>query len=256
MLLPLDGTDSKIIKEYQTLVGCLIWLLKTRPDLSFLINLLCRFLKAPTKAHLNYALGRPLRYLKQTMTVGVVFCHQGKWELSGASDADLAGDLVSSRSTTGHYLKLGEWGTIISQSRLERKVCDSTGMSETYAMKDLVHQTVWTRALLDELGIPMTEPTELSTDNDGVLKQSTKTVNHTTAKHYRIAQAYIREEVRDSPWPSWGSTLPRMLLTCSPRLSMHHCSNVTSTPLWDLSKLPLQLNHDCVSEGKYRRFNH
>ena len=194
MLLPLDGTDSKIIKDYQTLVG---WLLKTRQDLSFPINLLCRFLKAPTKAHLDYALGRPLRYLKQTMTVGVVFCHQqGKWELSGASDADLAGDLVSSRSTTGHYLKLGEWGTIISQSRLERKVCDSTGMSETYAMKDLVHQTVWTRALLDELGIPMTEPTELETDNDGVLKQSTKTVN-TTAKHYRIAQAYIREKVRE-----------------------------------------------------------
>ena len=63
-------------------------------------------------------------------------------------------------------------------------------------MKDLVHQTVWTRALIEELGIPMTEPTELETDNDGVLKQSTKTVN-TTAKHYRIAQAYIRDKVRE-----------------------------------------------------------
>jgi hypothetical protein len=53
------------------------------------------------------------------------------------------------------------------------------------------------RILLAELGVPMTEPTKLRTDNDGVLTQSTKAVNHTAAKHYRIAQAYIREKVAE-----------------------------------------------------------
>ena len=39
--------------------------------------------------------------------------------------------------------------------------------------------------------------TSVLTDNDGVLKQSTKAINHATAKHYRIGQAYIRSKVDD-----------------------------------------------------------
>jgi hypothetical protein len=40
-------------------------------------------------------------------------------------------------------------------------------------------------------------PTVIVTDNDGVFKQSTKTINHTAAKHYRMAQAYIRQKGED-----------------------------------------------------------
>ena len=43
----------------------------------------------------------------------------------------------------------------------------------------------------------MSEPTKLGQDNDGVVKQSTKTINHTQAAHYRIAQAYIRQLVHN-----------------------------------------------------------
>ena len=42
----------------------------------------------------------------------------------------------------------------------------------------------------------MSAPTVLDTDNAGVLSQSTKTVNHSAAKHYRISQAYIRDKVK------------------------------------------------------------
>jgi len=38
----------------------------------------------------------------------------------------------------------------------------------------------------------MTSPTPIGADNDGVVKQSVKPINHAAAKHYRIAQAYIR----------------------------------------------------------------
>jgi hypothetical protein len=109
----------------------------------------------------------------------------------------LAGDLKTARSTLGHYLKLGEFGAVVATCGLDRKISTSSGQAETYAMQSLVKDTVWARGLLRELGFPMDGPTPLRTDNDGVLKQSTKTVNHSTAKHYRIAQAYIRQQVSD-----------------------------------------------------------
>ena len=46
--------------------------------------------------------------------------------------------------------------------------------------------------LLRKLGYEQAGPTPCATDNDGVLIQATKAVNHAMAKHYRIAQAFIR----------------------------------------------------------------
>jgi hypothetical protein len=194
MLLPTDQEDPVYRKKYQALVGSLIWLHKTRPDIMFTLNLLSRFLKSATKQHYELARGRPLRYLKGTINHGIVFQagDSSKWKLSGAGDADLAGDINTSRSTSGHCTKLGEYGTIVASSKLERKVSTSTGQAETYAMESLIKELLWERHLLEELKHAQSEPSVALTDNDGVLKQSTKAVNHTTAKHYRISQAFIR----------------------------------------------------------------
>ena len=190
---PLTSEQSKVIKEYQTLVGMLMWLYKTRPDMMFTINLLCRFLSCATDAHLKLACGRPLRYLRGSKYWGIVF-HSGTrmWKLFGQSDADLAGDLRTSRSTSGHFVRLGLFGMVSTYCKLERKISTSTGQAETYALESLSKNVVWLRHLLADLGMAQNEPTEVETDNQGVEGQSTKLVNHATAKHYRIAQAYIR----------------------------------------------------------------
>lgn len=195
MLLEVDKTpDPVIIKRYQKLVGMLIWLFKTRPDMMFTINLLCRFLKDATAKHLELARGRPLRYLKGTAFYGIVFAPgSGEWTLSGQGDADLAGDLKTSRSTTGHWCKVGDFGPVAFHCGLERKICTSTGQAETYSIGGLGKQVVFLRHLFADLGAPMKKPTRCDTDNQGVHLQSTKCVNHATAKHYRITQAYIRQ---------------------------------------------------------------
>ena len=199
MLLPTGEVDVEVMRKYQTLVGELRWLLKTRPDLLFTISFLSRFLVSATQKHLDLALNRPLRFLRKTTNYGVVFCPgDGEWILSGASDSDLAGDLSSARSTLGHCLRIGEFGAVVTSCGLDKKISTSTGQAETYAMQSLVKDAVWARIFLGELGYAMEKPTPLRTDNDGVLKQSTKTINHASAKHYRIAQAYIREKVFDS----------------------------------------------------------
>jgi hypothetical protein len=194
MLLPTESATPATIKKYQEIVGALMWLLHTRSDLCFTINLLCRFLKCATQEHVNLALGRPMRYLAGTVTVGLVFFPgPGEWDLSATSDADLAGDLNTSRSTSGHQCQMGLYGCISCSSKLERKISNSTGMAETYAHQSLTKEVIWVRHLLRELGFEQKRPTRCDTDNTGVINQSTKAINHAGAKHYRIAQADIRQ---------------------------------------------------------------
>jgi len=190
--------DELVLKKYQSLVGSLLWLYKTRPDLMYVTNLLARFCRSATAAHLKLAM-RVLRYLKGTVDYGIVFQAGFKNDgvLSAEADADLAGDLITSRSTSGGYVKLGEHGTVACNSSLERKISTSTGQAETYSLASLVKEVVWIRHLLHELRLPQTKPTMTGTDNQGVEIQATKSVNHATAKHYRISQAYVRSKDMD-----------------------------------------------------------
>jgi len=198
MLLPLDGATKESTHKYQVFVGEMMWAVRCRIDILFAVNLFSRFLKCATPRHLELATGRILRYLNGTRDFGIVFFPgDGDWTLSGASDADLAGDLATACSTSGRYAKMGDYGTVVAASKLERKISTSTGQSETYSFQSLAKEIIWDRLFLSELGYHQKYPTNIHTDNDGVVIQSTKAVNHATAKHYRIAQAFIRQLDRD-----------------------------------------------------------
>jgi hypothetical protein len=192
-------SNSIVIKSYRKLVGMLIWLYKTRPDMLFTVNLLARYLHNATQAHLDIARGRPLRYLSGTKSHGLVFCpgEQAGWKLSGSSDADLAGDRATSRSTIGFFSKIGQYGAVSFNCSLERKIATSTQQAETYALASMIKDTIWLRQLLHELGLTQHGATKQWTDNRGVYLQSTKQVNHATAKHFRISQAFIRGTTED-----------------------------------------------------------
>ena len=195
LLEPATDPDPELLKLYQGLVGDLLWLsVHTRPDLAFTSNLASRVLKNATQAHFNIISNRPLRYLAGTVHYGTVFHHTSKqWNHVGASDSDLAGDLRSGRTTVAEFSKLGDYGCINARSTLERKIATSTQQGETYALQSQAKQVVWERHMLKDVRHPMTKPTQVQCDNEGVVKQTTKFINHTAAKHYRIAQAYIRQ---------------------------------------------------------------
>ena len=193
MQLPTEHATPSSIKAYQEIVGGLMWLMRTRPDMYYTINLLARYLRSATDEHVAIAKGRPLRYLVGTKTFGLVYSPgTTKFELEADADSDLAGDINTARSTSGSDSKIGEYGNLSASSRLDRKISTSTGQAETYAFQELCKDVIWIRLLLRELGFAMPGPTPCRTDNDGVLKQATKAVNHAMAKHYRIAQAFIR----------------------------------------------------------------
>ena len=83
-----DGTGTLVDRRrYQRLVGKLIYLSHTRPNISYAIGVVSRFMHKPQEQHME-AVYRILRYLKGTPGRGVVFCKNGHLDLQVYTDAD------------------------------------------------------------------------------------------------------------------------------------------------------------------------
>lgn len=82
-----------------------MYLTATRPDIMFVVSLICRYMEQPTKTHLHAA-KKILRYLKGTVDYGVFYKTGGKTEIVAYMDSDYAGDLDDRKSTSGYVFLL------------------------------------------------------------------------------------------------------------------------------------------------------
>ena len=93
--------------EYRRSIGCLCYLLHTRPDLSFSVGVLSRYMQEPKECH-GAALKQVLRYLRCTSSLGLMFPRSTKLELIGYSDSSHNVDIDDGRSTAGHVFYFDE----------------------------------------------------------------------------------------------------------------------------------------------------
>ena len=101
--VPLSQEDST---RDGSLVGALQYLTLTRPDISFAVNKVCQLLHAPTKTHWTAA-KRIVRYVKNTMNLGLTFSKSSSTLVSAFSVSDWAGCLDDRRSTGGFAVFFG-----------------------------------------------------------------------------------------------------------------------------------------------------
>ena len=94
--------DSTI---YRSMIGSLLYLTASRPDIMYSVCLCDRFQSCPKESHLG-VVKQILRYLKGTMYIGLWYPKSDNFELIGFSDADFAGCKVERKSTSGtcHFL--------------------------------------------------------------------------------------------------------------------------------------------------------
>ena len=119
---------------YRQLVGSLIYLTVTRPDLAYSVHLVSQFMSAPRSTHYAAVL-HILRYIKGTLFHGLHFSAQFSFELRAYADADWVGDPTDRRSTTGYCFLLGT--SLISwRSKKQFIVTHSSTEAEYRALTD------------------------------------------------------------------------------------------------------------------------
>jgi hypothetical protein len=96
-----DGKPIEDVNHFQRLVGKLIYLTVTRPDISYSISQISKFMHSHRTCHVD-AIDRILRYLKGTPEKRIWFKNNDSNEICGYSDADWAGSF-DRKSTTGFY---------------------------------------------------------------------------------------------------------------------------------------------------------
>jgi hypothetical protein len=113
-------------KEYRSMIGSLLYLTATRPDIQFSVCLCARF-QAPLRTSHRQAVKRIFRYLRHTPDFGLWYSASSSLDLHGFSDADFAGCRLDRKSTSGTYLFLGS--SLVSwSSRKQSSVAQSTNM--------------------------------------------------------------------------------------------------------------------------------
>jgi hypothetical protein len=118
-------------KEYRSMIGSLLYLTATRPDIQFSVCLCTHFQASPRTSH-RQAVKRIFRYLRYTLELGLWYSASSSLLLLGFSDADFAGCRVDRKSTSGTCQFLGS--SLVSwSSRKQSSVAQSTTEAEYVA---------------------------------------------------------------------------------------------------------------------------
>ncbi|KAJ0441170.1 putative RNA-directed DNA polymerase [Helianthus annuus] len=189
-------TDQKILKNingFQRLVGKLIYLSLTRPDISYAVQFLSQYMHSPTQTHLDIAL-RLLRYLKLSPGKGVNFKKCEHMIITGFVDSDWAKCLKTRKSVTGYGIFLGE--TLVSwKSKKQSVVSRSTAEAEYRAMCSATCEVMWILNVLSELKILCRLPVKLYCDSKSAISISQNPVFHERTKHFELDLHFLREKI-------------------------------------------------------------
>ncbi|KAL0402265.1 UNVERIFIED_CONTAM: Retrovirus-related Pol polyprotein from transposon RE1 [Sesamum latifolium] len=188
-----EGQDLEDATMYRKLVGSLIYLTLTRPDISFAVGVMSLYMQNPKKPHLE-AVRRILRYMKGTLSYGIMFQKCDACRLVGYCDADYAGDHDTRRSTTGYIFMLGS-GAVSWCSKRQPTVSLSMTEAEYRAAAMAAQEITWLVQLLKELHQPIEYGVPLYCDNLSVIRLAENPVFHAKTKHVEVHYHFIREKV-------------------------------------------------------------
>ncbi|XP_040245182.1 secreted RxLR effector protein 161-like [Aegilops tauschii subsp. strangulata] len=143
--------DAMDATRYRSVVGSLRYLCNTRPDITYAVGIVSRYLEAPAELHWA-AVKQILRYVSGTLEYGCCYKRGGisAPEVIGYSDSDHAGNVDDRRSTTGVVFFLDS-SVITWISQKQKVVAISSCEAEYMAAASATCQGVWLCRFLGEL---------------------------------------------------------------------------------------------------------
>ncbi|KAK0578797.1 hypothetical protein LWI29_016380 [Acer saccharum] len=179
---------------YRGMIGSLLYLTASRPDISFNVGVCARYQADPKESHLS-SVKRIIRYVNGTSNYGIWYSFDTNASLVGFSDADWAGNCDDRKSTSGGCFFLGN--NLVSWfCKKQNSISLSTAEAEYIAAGSGCTQLLWMKQMLVDYGFNQGTLT-LFCDNMSAINISKNPVQHSRTKHIDIRHHFIRELVEN-----------------------------------------------------------
>ncbi|GJX31377.1 retrovirus-related pol polyprotein from transposon TNT 1-94 [Tanacetum coccineum] len=191
--LDLDQNGSPVdATKYRSMIGALMYLTSSRPDIVHATCLCARYQAKPTEKHLK-EVKRIFRYLRGTVNTGLWYTKDSGIELTRFSDADYAGCKDTFKSTSGGAQFLGE--KLVSWSS-KKQDCTalSTAEAEYVSLSVCCAQVLWMRTQLTDYGFHFNK-IPIYCDSKSAIAISCNPVQHSRTKHIAVRYHFIKEHV-------------------------------------------------------------
>ncbi|PWA80314.1 hypothetical protein CTI12_AA197830 [Artemisia annua] len=177
---------------FRGMIGSLMYLLATRPDIQFAVCLCARYQSDPKESHLT-TVKRILRYLKGTSNLGLYYPNCSGFDLKGYTDSDYAGCNMDRKSTSGSCQFLG--GKLVCWStKKQQSVAMSSAEAEYVAAASCCANVLWMKSQLSDYGIHY-KSVPIFCDNTSAIAISNNPVLHQRTKHIDIRYHFIRDHI-------------------------------------------------------------
>ena len=143
--------ESVDITLYRSMIGCLLYLTASRPDITFSVGVCSRFQSNPKVSHLNAA-KRIIKYVGGTCDCGLFYSKESNLSLAGFTDSDWAGNADDRKSTTGGCFYVGD-NLVAWMSKKQNFVSLSTVEAEYIVAGSCCSQLLWMKKVLIDYGI-------------------------------------------------------------------------------------------------------
>lgn len=178
---------------YRRLIGLLMYLQITRPDITFAVNKLSQYSSAPRESH-QLGVMKILRYLKGTIGQGLFYSSKSEMQIQAFADADWGSCKDSRHSTSGFCVFLGS--SLISwKSRKQQVVSKSSAEAEYRSLSVVSDELFWLTNLLKELHFSLAKPSLLFYDNTAAIHIAHNAVFHERTKNLKIDCHSVRERM-------------------------------------------------------------
>ncbi|WVZ93435.1 hypothetical protein U9M48_039413, partial [Paspalum notatum var. saurae] len=177
-------------KEFQGIIGSLLYLTATRTDIQFVVRLCARYQASPRTSH-RQAVKRIFRYLEFTPELSLWYSSGSSLSLRGFSDADHADCRIDRKSTSGTCQLLGT--SLVSwSSRKQASVALSTTEAEYVAAASCCSQLLWMKATLSDFGLRFGR-IPLLVDSTSAVSVAKNPVLHSRTKHIDVRFHFLRD---------------------------------------------------------------
>ncbi|RVW35065.1 Retrovirus-related Pol polyprotein from transposon RE1 [Vitis vinifera] len=158
-------------EKYQRLVGRLIYLSHTRPNIAFAV-------------------------LKGDSRKGLLYENQGHLQVDVFTDANWAGSVIDKRSTSRYCTFVG--GNLVTwQSKKQSVVARSSAKAEFRVVAHGICEVLWIKQLLEELKATSPLPMKVFCDNKVVIAIAHNPVLHDRTEHVELDKHFIKEKLEN-----------------------------------------------------------